>query len=110
MATSMTTAVDLAKTVFEIAVSDGKGKALERQHLSRGQFQRLFKNREPASVVMEDCGGFVPNGWPVQRWALTICEDCPGNAQRNRAALEWRRSRNVKAVAVAGMVRQGSRS
>ena len=56
MATSMTIAVDLAKTVFEIAVSDGNGKIIERQRLSRSRFQRFFQNRDVATVVMEACG------------------------------------------------------
>lgn len=56
MDTSMTIAVDLAKAVFEIAVSDGRGTISERHRLSRAQFQRFFHNRAPATIVMEACG------------------------------------------------------
>lgn len=51
-----TIAVDLAKTVFELAAADGNGKIVERRRLSRAQFERYFENRECAHVVMEACG------------------------------------------------------
>ena len=53
MTSSMTIAVDLAKTVFEIAVADSQWRIVERHRLSRSQFHRFFFNREPAAVVME---------------------------------------------------------
>ena len=56
MSTSMTIAVDLAKTVFEIAVANSRGTITERHRLSRAQFQRFFHNRDRATVVMEACG------------------------------------------------------
>jgi len=56
MNTRMTIAVDLAKAVFEVAVSDGRGTITERHRPSRAQFQRFFHNRAPANVVMEACG------------------------------------------------------
>lgn len=51
-----TIAVDLAKTVFELAAADGTGKIVERRRLSRSQFDRYFENRECVHVVMEACG------------------------------------------------------
>lgn len=56
MPSSMTITVDLAKTVFELAVADGDWRIIERHRLSRSQFQRFFANREAATVVMEACG------------------------------------------------------
>lgn len=56
MTSSMTIAVDLAKTVFEIAIADSHWRIVERHRLSRSQFQQFFFNREPATVVMEACG------------------------------------------------------
>lgn len=56
MSTSRTIAVDLAKTVFEIALADDRGTITERHRLSRTQFQRFFHNRASATVVMEACG------------------------------------------------------
>ena len=39
MTSSMTIAVDLAKTVFEIAIADSDWRIVERHRLSRSQFQ-----------------------------------------------------------------------
>lgn len=52
----MTIAVDLSKTVFEIAVSNQPGKVRERKRLSRGQMLRFFANRPAATVLLEACG------------------------------------------------------
>src|SRR3990172_12236030 len=49
-------AVDLAKSVFEVAVSQRPGKVAERHRLSRGQFSRFLADQAPATVVMEACG------------------------------------------------------
>jgi transposase len=51
-----TVAVDLAKSVFEVAVADAHWKVTERARLTRGQFQRWFANRNAGLVVMEACG------------------------------------------------------
>src|SRR5204863_419845 len=51
-----TIAVDLAKSVFEVAVSPRPGRVAKRQRLSRGQFARFLAEGEPATVVMEACG------------------------------------------------------
>ena len=51
-----TIAVDLAKSVFEVAVSQRPGKVAERKRLSRGQFSRFVCESEPATFVMEACG------------------------------------------------------
>lgn len=49
-------AVDIAKNVFEIAVSPSPGTVEERKRLSRAKFLRFFAERKPAAVVMEACG------------------------------------------------------
>jgi len=49
-------AVDLAKDVFEVAISTPAGKILERLRLNRTQFHKLLVQREPAIVVSEACG------------------------------------------------------
>lgn len=51
-----TVAVDVAKSIFEVAVSDRPGEVRERQRLSRAAFLRFFVNRPPATVVLEACG------------------------------------------------------
>lgn len=51
-----TIAVDLAKNVFEIAVSRFPGKVAERHRLSRTKFLRFFAQREASRVLLEACG------------------------------------------------------
>ena len=51
-----TVAVDLAKSVFEVAVADQNWKVTDRARLSRPQFERWFHNRSVGLVVMEACG------------------------------------------------------
>lgn len=53
---STTIAVDLAKNVFQIAVSHHPGKVAETHRLSRSQFLRFFAERQPALVLLEACG------------------------------------------------------
>jgi transposase len=58
-------AVDVAKSVFEIAVSNHPGRVTERHRLSRGAFLRFFAERQPATVLMEACGS-------AHHWARQI--------------------------------------
>jgi len=51
-----TIAVDLAKSVFEVAVSTEPGRVCQRRRLTRGQMASFFANRPPATVLMEACG------------------------------------------------------
>ncbi|MER2541332.1 MAG: transposase [Azonexus sp.] len=51
-----TVAVDLAKSVFQIAIADEKWKVIEQQRLTRSQFERWFHNRDVDLVIMEACG------------------------------------------------------
>lgn len=60
-----TVAVDLAKAVFELAISDGQGRVTERKRLSREAFSRFFVNRPPCRIVMEACG-------TAHHWARTF--------------------------------------
>ena len=46
----------LAKTVFQLAVADDDWRVVERQRLTRTQFERWFANRAVGLVVMEACG------------------------------------------------------
>ena len=48
--------VDISKSVFQLAVADGTWRIVERQRLSRSQFERWFANRLVGLVVMEACG------------------------------------------------------
>lgn len=51
-----TIAVDLAKSVFEVAVSTEPGRVCQRKRLTRKQMVAFFANRPPATVLMEACG------------------------------------------------------
>src|SRR5258708_7239895 len=65
---STTIAVDLAKSVFQIAVSKHPGKVSESHRLSRSQFLRFFAQRQPALVVLEACG--TAHHWARELGAL----------------------------------------
>ena len=49
-------AVDLAKSVFEIALSKRPGRVSRRERLPRAQFLNFFALQQRATVVMEACG------------------------------------------------------
>jgi hypothetical protein len=51
-----TIAVDIAKSVFEVALSDRPGRVVKRSRLSRSQFARLLATHPPATLLMEACG------------------------------------------------------
>ena len=51
-----TVAVDLAKSVFQLAVADASWKVIETHRLTRTQFERFFANRAVGLVIMEACG------------------------------------------------------
>jgi transposase len=51
-----TIAVDVAKSVFEVAVSRRPGRVAERHRLTRQRFARFLAEQPPATVVMEACG------------------------------------------------------
>ena len=56
MPRTATIAVDLAKSVFEVAVSTRPGRVSARHRLTRPQFARFVATTPPATVVMEACG------------------------------------------------------
>ena len=61
----MTIAVDLAKSVFEVAVANERGQIIERKRYGRASFRRFLETRRPCRVVMEACG--TAHYWG--RWA-----------------------------------------
>src|SRR3954468_14846802 len=48
--------VDLAKSVFQLAVANGAWKVNESHRLTRTHFERWFINRRVDLVIMEACG------------------------------------------------------
>jgi len=51
----LTIAVDLAKSVFEVAVSRAPGEVLERRRLTRTGFAAFVGKSGPCTVIMEAC-------------------------------------------------------
>ena len=52
-----TVAVDLAKDIFELAVSNRVGRIVERKRLTRRQFEQFIETQPvDTTVVMESCG------------------------------------------------------
>jgi hypothetical protein len=49
-------AVDVAKAVFEIGISDRPGHVSRRERLPRTQFLTFMAQQPAATVVMEACG------------------------------------------------------
>lgn len=55
---AMTIGVDLAKSLFEVAMVPKPGaSAVTRRRFTRPQFERFLQFQAPAHVVMEACGG-----------------------------------------------------
>lgn len=51
-----TVAVDIAKNVFEIAVSDKPGRVAQQKRVSSERFLHFFATLGPATVLLEACG------------------------------------------------------
>jgi transposase len=51
-----TVGVDLAKTVFELAIANAQWRIVSRQRLNRQQFTRFLAETPATHVVMEACG------------------------------------------------------
>jgi transposase len=56
-----TIAVDIAKSVFEVAISQRPGSVSSCHRLTRRRFARFLAEQAPATVVMEACG--MAHGW-----------------------------------------------
>lgn len=59
--------VDLAKTVFEVAISEAPGVVTARRRLSRAAFPRFLAAHAPAEVMLEACGSAHHWGREAQR-------------------------------------------
>src|SRR4030067_452868 len=60
--------IDIANSVFQLAVADGAWRVTEEHRLTRTQMERWFANRSVGLVVMEACGPAPPSG----RWAHAL--------------------------------------
>jgi hypothetical protein len=62
----VTIAVDLAKNVFELAISEAPGRITCRRRLSRAQFERFWTDQPNCRVVMEACA-------TSHHWGRRLC-------------------------------------
>lgn len=79
-----TIAVDLAKSVFQLAVSDRPGHVSQNHRLSRTQFQRFMAQQQPARVLLEACGSAHHWGRSLQRLGHSVVLLPPHRVRRYR--------------------------
>ena len=77
-------AVDLAKSVFQVAVSRSPGRIDEQHRLSRGRFQRFFAKYQPVEVLMEACGTAHHWGRELEALGHTVSLLPPADVRRYR--------------------------
>lgn len=82
--TSMQIGVDLAKSVFEVAVSTVPGQVHERRRLSRTAVGPFFAHHPPAEVLLEACGSAHHWGRELQRLGHTVALLHPRDVARYR--------------------------
>jgi transposase len=112
-----TVAVDLAKSVFQLAVADEHWRIVETQRLTRTRFERWFANRAVDLVIMEACGS--AHHWA--RWLSALCiqvrllpaQYVPAYVRRNKtdatdaaALLEAARASDMRPVLVKSVEQQ----
>jgi len=81
---SMQIGVDLAKSVFEIAVSPAPGRVRDRRRLTRSRLGPFFAAQPPAQVILEACGSAHHWGRELQRLGHTVELLHPGDVARYR--------------------------
>ena len=112
-----TIAVDLAKSVFQVAVSHQPGRVDGERRLSRDRFLEFFAQQPPATIVMEACGSahywarqLQPRGHVVR---LLAPHDVRPYVRRNKTdrtdakgLLEAHRNEEIHPVPVKGVTHQ----
>ena len=81
---SMQIGVDLAKSVFEVAVSPVPGQVRARRRLSRPAFTTFFAQQPPAEVLLEACGSAHHWGRELQRLGHRVTLLHPRDVARYR--------------------------
>lgn len=76
--------VDLAKTVFEVALSEAPGVVTTRRRLSRAAFPRFLAAQPPAEVLLEACGSAHHWGREAQRCGHRVTLLHPADVARYR--------------------------
>jgi len=106
-----TIAIDLAKSVFQVAVSSRHGSIDVERRLSRDRFLTVFAQQPPATVVAEACGSAHHWARQLQRLGHTVrllpAHDVHRYVRRNKtdrmdakALLEADRHEDIHAVPV----------
>ena len=106
-----TIAVDLAKSVFQVAISHRPGRVDEEHRLSRGRFLSFFADRPAATVLLEACGSAHHWSRALKRLGHTVRllppHDVRRYVRRNKtdradakALLEAARNEEIHAVPV----------
>jgi transposase len=112
-----TIAVDIAKNVFEVAVSDKPGEVRKHHRLSRSKFLSFFANREGATVTMEACGSAHHWGREIEKLGHRVVLLPPREVRpyvpRNKTdradakgILEAYRNKEIKRVPVKSVAQQ----
>lgn len=115
--TSMQIGVDLAKSVFEVAVSTVPGQVGERRRLSRAALASFFASRPPAEILLEACGSAHHWGRELQRLGHRVTLLHPRDVARYRdgnktdradakALLEAARNEQISPVPVKSLEQQ----
>jgi transposase len=82
--TSMQIGVDLAKSIFEVAVSTVPGQVRERGRLARAALSLCFGTHPPAEVLLEACGSAHHWGRELQRMGHRVALLHPRDVARYR--------------------------
>ncbi len=109
--------VDLAKSVFEVAVSPAPGVVVARHRFSRTAFPRFLAGHPPAEVLLEACGSAHYWGREAQRLGHRVTLLHPADVARYRdgnktdradtkALLEAARNESLSPVPVKSVEQQ----
>jgi len=109
--------VDVAKSVFEVAVSPVPGQVRERRRLGRAAFVSFLATRPPAEILLEACGSAHHWGRELQRLGHRVTLLPPAAVARYRegnktdradakALLEAARNEQVSRVPVKSLEQQ----
>ena len=112
-----TIAVDLAKSVFQVAVSHHPGRVDEEHRLSRARFLPFFANHPASTVLLEACGSAHHWGRAIERLGHTVRLLSPHEVRRYvrrnktdradaKALLEAARNEDIHAVPVKSPAQQ----
>jgi transposase len=114
---SLQIGVDLAKSVFEVAVSQVPGQVRARRRLTRAAFRPFFAQQPPAEVLLEACGSAHYWGRELQQLGHHVTLLHPRDVARYRdgnktdradakALLEAARNRDLSRVPVKSVEQQ----